>query len=273
MRRRHGYAALGSALVAFALASGPTAAGPLDPPPPGLLFTGTGPTSATFTLAKPTTLDLRRATLSMTGDYGGVLVLSAKGTPYAGVVRFRALDDHPVPDARPLLAPAPSHFAGAPRPTLPPGTYTAHLLGNGDTEVLLPLEQGDPKAVRATGPSAQWFKPDQTIVKPSTKPETVPLRHEFTRKANSWSFLWGEFVADGAADEPAVGGCFTRDTACGASYSSNSAEALMPGSSLTVGTSMSPGQRRDGPWRALVDTTSGITGGGRLRLVYLQVDV
>lgn len=135
--------AMAVAVLAAAFAA-PVAAGAPTDPPPAIVVSGEGPTTATFTLRRTARILVHEITATATGRYGGVRIerVDRKGT--GGTVLL-------VDDFKPLVAPAyrPSVFGFA-YDSLEAGTYRAYLLADGAAEVRLPLESGDPLAVRTT---------------------------------------------------------------------------------------------------------------------------
>jgi hypothetical protein len=268
-------AGLAAALAGAAVGAAPAGATPLDAPP-ALVISGSGPAAATFRVAQPTRIDLLEASLRMTGTYGGVLIRSARGVTYGGLLRVTALDTGV--DAQPVVRQAPVLLRGigGPRPVLAPGTYTAYLLSDGTSDVTIPLLSGHSLTVHPSlRRTTQVLRTTSQDLPPNADDavDHVVVRQSVTRPENAYSVLIGQVVAGTVATEPAVQSCYSRDSACRATEPGAPGTSIAGTSALEQATALSPLPHSGGRWWSIVDVaTRKAAGGGLVRTAFFQIE-
>jgi hypothetical protein len=184
MRRAVRSLLLAAALLAPVLPGTATAA-------PLLVVSGTGATTADFTLDTAVTFDYSDAVITGSGRYGGFALYSASGRDYGGVVALPDLSD----PQRPMTADAPTVFGG--RTRLPPGRYRVYLIADKDTVVRLRLLAGDGVDVRTAKPYRGTYAVSRHTVRAG---ETAgALRLPIAVNARTKSYLLARY-SGGTAD-------------------------------------------------------------------------
>lgn len=183
---------LSAALLAPVLPGTATAA-------PLLVVSGSGATTADFTLDSTVTFDWSSAVITGGGRYGGVALYSATGRPYGGVVALPDLSD----PLRPMTADAPTVFGG--RTTLPPGRYRAYLIADQDAAVRLRLVAGDGLDVRTTKPYRRTYAVSRHAVRAGET--AAALRRAITVNARTMSYAFARY--SGGATGNTVRVCLT----------------------------------------------------------------
>jgi len=201
---------VGVAVLLVAACARPMAAtaGPLDPVVPMLEFTGTGPTTAAFTLDGPVSFDLGNAVVTGRGRYAGVAVYTSSGRYVAGVVGVPELDGPPQQVALPHPWPL-----GPASVTLAAGRYRAYLLADADAEVRIRLDSGQSLAVTTTARVRETFYATHADVPNGASSLAFP-RAVATRTATRTVVL-GQFARGAATADVTLRICLTRHgTAC-----------------------------------------------------------
>jgi hypothetical protein len=199
MRRAARSLLLTAALLATALPGTATAA-------PLLVVSGTGATTADFTLDTAVTFDYSSAVITGGGRYGGFALYAASGRDYGGVV---ALPDLSGP-VQPMTADPPTVFGG--RTRLPPGRYRVYLIADKDVVVRLRLIAGDGADVHTTKPYRRTYAVARHAVRPGDT--TGALRLPIAVNARTKSYVFARY-SGGTADNT-VRACLARRGArCG----------------------------------------------------------
>ncbi len=262
----------GVLVLSLVLGAGSGAAAPL-PRAAEIVISGTGSKVGTFTLRQATDVDFLDMTLTIDGSYGGVLLWSARGRPYGGAYRIRALEGQPGPE-RPVVPPSPRFTPGY-QDTLPAGTYRVHVFGDGAVEARIPVGNGAGLDVRPDRPGGTaWLHVEQRALSPDTDAEVerATLAHRFRRGTRSWTQVIGHLDADGYAAAPTLRACLTARTRCGGQPNVSGGDVVNGGYSTGFGVfpdRYNPPRQE----RALVEVTTERTLVATATIAVLQVDL
>jgi hypothetical protein len=251
--------------VVCGLGTVPARALPVDPSPV-LVVRGSGPATATFTLAAPVRLDLHGASIAAAGTYGGVFFRSGR-RDYGGVLWVDALDPTPTSAASGYWE---RYGSARPQPTLPAGTYTAYLLGDAATAVTIPLLSGPSLDVSATGPSRQVLRTAHASVAPSAAATTTPVGLTFAQPRSMAVFVFGSYSARYESGL-STSLCLARPGSARCRVAGRTTGPAMTGGGVADGTELAPGAIA-GTWDLRYAVTTQTSAGGDLALAVLQLE-
>jgi hypothetical protein len=239
-----------------------------DPLPgvPALEFTATGPATAAFTLDAPVAFDYDNAVVTGDGHYAGVVLYSAAGRWYGGVVSTPDLDS----PARPMPLHRSSPMGGGAW-RLPAGRYRVYVLTDGPADVRLPLDSGSSMTVAASAPDRQSYAATGTDL-PAGATSTA-LARTVTVRARTRTIVLGQFDRGVALADVELRACLARlhRTCTGVDRVAVHSGGTV-GSALRAGLA-EPAWRERAPRDGRVEVTTPSSYGAHLALVVVQFDL
>lgn len=183
---------------------------------PLFVVTGAGSATAELTVTSTMTIDYGDAVVTGTGRYAGLAIWSASGRSFGGVVAIPGLDSPTSPVAAGVttrVATLATTLIGTPVARLVPGRYRVHLLGDGATEVRVPVRDGDGMTLRADTPAVQGFSVTHATAR--AQGSGVTARRALAVRRTTKYVVVARFGPGAASRDVRVVACVTRrNTTC-----------------------------------------------------------